>query len=517
MKNVIFIVVDALKYGLVGGKHNARPSHTPLIDDFFSEGMHFHNVHSVSFPTQFAMPGILAGQLPLSNGGYHLGISGRGETLADWYKRRGYKTIGITTDYHTSSCYGYGKGFDEYLELHDVAWHANAVWRNDLSYLAAKKKLLGMPDEAALYYAKKKLNAYIPYAVDFSRKRIEEQDGGKVAYAPQIDNWKFSKIEKLALEELHCLNRNGNEYAHKAMQGKSPWFNILPGLRLGPHYPDADYVLNRAMEILKGVSEPFFLYLHLTDVHGTLTEDLSGLGPISNDAIKFRRYPNSLNPYGRFEQRYEGQGERSDWRAVRFADYHLGHFLKKIKESSNKSETIVAMTADHGDHRAERYGYGAHYGVSDHLNFYDELTHVPFMVYDGKNSGDFFNLLSTEDTGMILKNIVKEDKYLSKIVSDSSREWVISEHATPGVCAIPFKPIKIAVRSNSKKLVYIDMPSQRFGKSEVIQAYDLNHDPLEKINMRLHVESDHEFRQLKEIAKERANVIRSHKEPCNVI
>lgn len=481
MKHVVLVTVDALKNALVGSDCAAGTSTTPRIDSFFSGGARFHRAFAASFPTQFAMPGLMLGDLPLDGGGYHLGVTARGTTLAERFKARGYRTVALTTDYHTSACYGYSRGFDLYLDLHDPAWHANAVKRNDLDFLSAKGALFGIPDAERDRLAAAKLSAYLPFLPRFLRRREAEIRDGRVG-GPQIDNWRFEALAGMADSEAAAFAEDPSAYLRRVQAGDSAWFATLPNLRVGPHYPDADDVLERALEHVRPGEEPLFLWVHLTDVHGTLTEDLAGLRPPSDADGALRRDATLGSPFGRLPQRYPGQGERSDWRAVRFLDACVGDFLMRVEARLGSDAFVAALSADHGDHRAERYGYGACDGISDHLNLFDELMHIPLLFRGPGCSGDYGDLVSILDIGSILLSL-SSGADVATCARARKRDCVVSEHAYPGSCAIPYKPLKIAVRSTEAKVVWFDPPDDRFGPARVVQAYDLVADPLEKTNL----------------------------------
>lgn len=511
MKSVVLVTIDALKNVLVGSEYGGSASATPELDDWFEGGARFHRVFAASFPTQFAMPGLILGDLPLDDGGYHNGIVGRGTTLAEKFAARGYRTLGVTTDYHTSGCYGYARGFDEFCDLHDPAWHANGIKRNDVDFLTGRGPALGIPPDVVNELIFAKLAKYLPFIVSFCERRAEEISSSERA-SIQIDNWNFARLLEIARAELESFERDPRAHVQRVLSGRSEWFSRLPQMRIGPHYPDADYVLDRAAELVStSAGKPFFLWVHLTDVHGTLTEDLTGLRPWDATDEDLRRDPRLGRPFGRYPQRYPGQGERSDWRVVRYADRQIASFFRRLQAECRPGELITAISADHGDHRAERYGYGATDGISDHLNFFDELMHIPLLI-KGAGQGSFDNLLSILDVGKLLLSLSSESN-LESCARSLQRRFVISEHACPGTCIIPYKPLKIAVRSDRAKVVWFDPPDSRFGPARVVQAYDLVADPLEKNN---HVDRPDELGKLDWLvhtARARAHKIRTQEPP----
>jgi hypothetical protein len=159
--------------------------------------------------------------------------------------------------------------------------------------------------------------------------------------------------------------------------------------------------------------------------------------------------------------------------------------------------------------------YGTDYGSSDHLNFYDELLHIPLLFAQIHPENDKVskrahnaNLCSSTSVGDILF-----DNVVSSSLADSSTyhsEYVIAESACAGPCIMGLKPIKIAVRSKTHKLVYFDSPMNEFGHSHVIQFFDLALDPHEKRNLYDSEHGNKIFRDLYDIARQRADTVRAN-------
>jgi arylsulfatase A-like enzyme len=58
-----------------------------------------------------------------------------------------------------------------------------------------------------------------------------------------------------------------------------------------------------------------------------------------------------------------------------YLDYHIGKLLNKLDELGLKNNTIIIITADHGE---EFYEHG---GFDHGLTLYEEVIHVPFIIY----------------------------------------------------------------------------------------------------------------------------------------
>jgi arylsulfatase A-like enzyme len=136
-----------------------------------------------------------------------------------------------------------------------------------------------------------------------------------------------------------------------------------------------------------GARAPFFLYLHLMDVHGPYTahqrdyfavRNSPGLGPdhrLSND--EFDR----IQPYLRkpdWAKQPEARFVRT-WRAryaagVRAADRQIGAFLDRLRTHPRWANTVVILTSDHGEELFD-------HGNWDHgFSLYEHQLQVPLIV-----------------------------------------------------------------------------------------------------------------------------------------
>lgn len=147
----------------------------------------------------------------------------------------------------------------------------------------------------------------------------------------------------------------------------------------GHHYARAQTINERALDWLDDISEdPFFLWNHYMDVHGPyeppepyrsqfLNDDVS-----ENEALtlydRALEDPDSIDESERRLLRNLYDGE------ICYTDAQIGAFLDALAERGLLENSVVLVTADHGD------GLGDHgqYGHPRHL--YEELVRVPFVA-----------------------------------------------------------------------------------------------------------------------------------------
>ena len=129
--NIVLVVLDALRFDRMGSS-GYKPALTPSLDRFAKEGANCSSNYSVGCPTQMAMPGIFTSSLPFDYGGYTEGIYGRPYSFVELLKASGYETFGVTTVSHTSSYFGYNRGFDDYVNMFTIPSWLQTVYATKL-------------------------------------------------------------------------------------------------------------------------------------------------------------------------------------------------------------------------------------------------------------------------------------------------------------------------------------------------------------------------------------------------
>lgn len=124
---------------------------------------------------------------------------------------------------------------------------------------------------------------------------------------------------------------------------------------------------------------PFFMWLHYMDVHypfappSQFFEEL-GYDSLSKSRIaelngKMQEEPDKLTDedVNDLLKLYDGE--------IRFTDHYIGELLNNLEQWGILDETIVIITADHGE------AFGEHERFGHHPYLYDELLRVPLIVY----------------------------------------------------------------------------------------------------------------------------------------
>jgi len=233
---------------------------------------------------------------------------------------------------------------------------------------------------------------------------------------------------------------------------------------------------NFVISWVKNQQPPFFLWILLMDTHSPYIPPK-----------KFRCWSNFLDIYKLNWKLYRGgftspnfnerekQGIISIYDdTIRYADSFVGNLLEDLSDY----DPIFIITADHGE------GFGEHGFYGHPPMLYEELCHVPLIIYNAGVKGRIkepVSLLGIAPT--ILELIGEENEFTSKSLLSKGGEWVIVKAFGE----------KIAVRGQEWKYIR--------GQKEGGELYNLKRDPREQENL---------VNEYPDLAEKMKNVIESH-------
>jgi arylsulfatase A-like enzyme len=261
------------------------------------------------------------------------------------------------------------------------------------------------------------------------------------------------------------------------------------------HYAPADTVTGEAMNWLAHRPTPFFAWLHYMDLHYPYAPPERHLHSILPGGINKRLQADllvrSLEDPGSVSQT-EAQLLRALYNAgLLYIDESVGQLLASLSEMDLQDDTIVILTADHGEEFLEhgRFGHGGDIHVLQEdraqIRLFDELLHVPLLVRPANESEwsrDVDTLVSLIDLPPTIVDLLglkpagqwqgRSLKALARGPADPVREGVFSEYAIRAEAAR--YPV-VSYRTSSWKFIY----DGAFGRHHL---YDLAADPTEQHN-----------------------------------
>ena len=227
--------------------------------------------------------------------------------------------------------------------------------------------------------------------------------------------------------------------------------------------PNADKINQRAFSWIKNQKGKFFLWLHYMDVHDPYAPlSYENQSELLYLITKYRDFPNMLT-----KQEIDKLIILYDLE-IKVVDNAIKNLVNNLKELNLIKNSIIIISADHGEEFGEHDAYGHGQEFKPHL--YDECIHVPLIIYGIEEKGIIIDkqvqLLDLSPTICELLNLPIPTSFLGKSLfkDDDKGIIIISE-------------FEIAYRTKDYKLI-ISKSSK--DKNEL---YDLKNDPFEKNNI----------------------------------
>lgn len=418
--NIAFIVLDCVRADHVGC-YGYPYGTTPNLDAFASSSTRFVDDVSAGVWTLPSMASILTGLYPAQHGMNRPDrpLSAALETVPQLLDRHGYRTAGFSANPHIGRAFGLDRGFQEFHEFWGVAGSSGSV-----AQLA-----------------------------DRSYRRLRP-------------------LARSTVKRSQALTR-----AHMAFQKRRAWGNDQSGSRLAE-------AAAAWMRDAQRRDRPFFAMLHFMEAHVPYAPPIehadrflsaseqSRVRALDHDAMAFLAGANPLSPedFGLILQLYDA--------TVSYGDELLGRVLDAAGD-----ETLVIVTADHGNH------FGDH-GLSGHFfSVYEPLSRVPLVVrHPDLPAGvvgrpvQSVDIAATvlEAAGLALLGLPA----VSLCASSDPRPYLVSEYLDPDLSRFA------RFRSFDPAVYRRELRALRQGSFKYIRAsdgqeelYDLSNDPAEQLDL----------------------------------
>ncbi|OYR68908.1 hypothetical protein DJ79_04615 [Halorubrum ezzemoulense] len=263
-------------------------------------------------------------------------------------------------------------------------------------------------------------------------------------------------------------------------------------------YAGAGTISEKAVEWIEteGSNSNFFMWLHYMDVHYPFTPDRDsllelGMEPFSKSRIAELNARMQENPEELSESEvvdllalYDGE--------IRYTDAQIRRVVEVLEANGLLEDTIVILTADHGE------AFGEHGQFGHHPELYDELLKVPLLVYGPDVSPRRVSQqVSLIDLGPTIYDLVGIDTP-SKVQGTSFAPLLAGEQIDEPVAVITAaRDDRLACRSSEWKYFWrVD--------EDTTELYDLTSDPNETTDVsEQHPDVADSFREILEAHLER--------------
>jgi len=351
--NIILITIDALRadhLGFMGYSKNVSQN----LDNLAKDSSVFKEAFSVGPNTPHSFPAILTSTYPLDFKGVRK-IERPRKLISEVLKEKGYVTAAFHDNPYLSSSFGYNRGW-EYFE-----------------YSAS-------PVGSALFPRKSFLSKIRSFLISAFKKNFNKIS---LKLFPQI----FFKVMYL-------------KYKLKVSKEE---FEV-----------PAEDINNKIFDFISAQKEnSFFLWAHYMDVHSPYFPSgkyeskilsysdfvaawLAGYLEFSKNRI-FRKF---IQPYFKKAIEFYDNG-------ISYFDSEFGKLLDFLKREDIYDDTIIIITADHGEEFLD-HGEGFH-----KPKLYNELLHVPLIIRIPGKRGEIYNKVSLIDIPSTVCSLLgfKEDSF----------------------------------------------------------------------------------------------------------
>lgn len=339
--NILLLTIDCLRYDRCGFNGHERNT-TPTLDRLAQESMIFDAAVAPGPRTSESVPGILAGVLSADCMFYdelaYKAIPTETPTIATWLQDHGYRTLAAVSNPQLSPIRNFDHGFDQFANLRVESQGDQFETRSD-----------NQPTEG----------------VAALRSRLRDPIRERIR---KIDTRLFDPSELAFLLE-------------RTIRGWSDW----------PTIPGED-VATRLMSMLDSTDDnlPFFAWSHFNDLHAPLHPRRVREGGLLGAPSNLTQYRWDLRRVGnRYEPNYGAMYDSM----LRYIDNRIGDIVKYFQKNGLWKDTIIIVTADHGEALYDRGVYGhaagkdryAYDATRDYM--FDELLHIPLLVREPGRTG----------------------------------------------------------------------------------------------------------------------------------
>jgi arylsulfatase A-like enzyme len=531
-RNVLFLTVDALTYERLG-YGGASPGPSPAMDRLLAGGVSFTRMYATGCPTMFACPAIFTSTLPLDDGGYGMGIRGRGTSFVELFHDAGYRTGGFCTGFYPGRIYGYDRGFDEYHEFFELGLFQKILRGLYLDYLTSMRNRGELEPDQCVETLRSWLTEFLPALRRYCAEKVAEVREGRVAASPYLHDRCFESVGDWARIEARRFEVDPAGYADALLREghEESAFDILPrftrrgrgtrrvrridgwleehgtGLTQPQLGPSGRYVVEQLQRWIdrQPEGEPWFAWAHLIDCHDlnfTSHDTAASPAELRAELRRADRLRRAL-----LAERGENAGNVQYDLSVQYADACVERLLGFLDERGLREDTLVVLTSDHG---GWKNGWPARPAGTDYMSFFDEQYHVPLVLSHPdlapRRVEGLASALDLAPTLLSMVGLPVPAGYRGEVATAPGwpgRPFVQMEHMGSGPCDFRTKNLQLCLRTLREKIVCETPPIWSDGEGALLARYDLAADALEQENLAESGEFPPELTWLVDVAERR--------------
>jgi len=495
-RNVLYFLIDSLRYDVFKNRDEARelvPNLSKLIDKGF-----VHKITSNGMITTLALPSIFTQTYPFDYGGINYGIKQRPKSFVELIKQEGYVTHYITTHYTTGPRRDYERGFDFTRGIYDNESIIEMYLRHIFSYeielcergeiseeelLSSLQKNFGVILKYAEWSGVGIKKTFMPRRLQIPSRKMSQQYRAERELLTFNPEAVLEKIKNIPTSQYY-LSLGIEKLKYRLIIWR--YFELLQsisnrlfkmvtrsGLTLFHDYvsPIAREAIDEALKFMKPSREPWFIMLHVMDVHQG-----ANIRRLGNFIYKLHYFPKLF----RIRKRYGG--ERNIWYdiSLMYVDSQAKRLINKLEELDLFDDTVIMVSGDHG--RGWDPGRDIKYQSELGLRTYYEQINAALIFSNGSCDPSFEGLhdgMSISATLLDELGIAPDCTFKGISVYKQGRKAVITEGYERRNCDLTRRDLAFTVTGKDLKL----MVKLKKDQLKTVRLYDLKTDPNEFINM----------------------------------
>lgn len=379
-ENIILLIFDTLRSDALSCY--AGTNETPAFERVARQGTLFERAYAAGPGTPISHAALFSGQYPSTSGVVdQTEIPDDVPLMAEQFSERGYDTFRIPGPVRMGSQWGYDRGFDTYYEV-----HTDDHPRQDTPEYF--KRILTDPE-------------YRKYLIKDLWKTLTEGPDSYTSF--KFDLIKHQITNQLSEPFFVMMN---TVLAHSPYDSPRPYMEEAtpeldrPPLHMLEYLKDGDPRINK-----EGIRPERIYHAQTTDGIAKYLSDPSYLTSAELDFLR---------------KWYDA--------CVQCLDDRLDFFLDWFEDSEYAENTILVITADHGEH------FGEHDLLVHSHGLFKENLHVPLLmkgpgIPSGKRYQDFASLVDVFDTVCdVTHNEMPTETDGNSLFSEETRNSVYAEH-----------------------------------------------------------------------------------------
>lgn len=217
--------------------------------------------------------------------------------------------------------------------------------------------------------------------------------------------------------------------------------------------------------------DKFFVWIHYMDAHVPYKPPKDFRPPISSVKMSnlSRKIMNkediSDSELKQLMELYNG--------GIKYVDHEIKHLIDELDEMKILEDTIIIITADHGEEFGEHEGF-----IHSPVKLYDELIHVPLIIHNSGYCGTIDEPVSLIDIAPTIMDVLNlpnvktfQGKSLIPIINGKGNYGIVSEGLEPDG-----GKMVVAYRTKGWKCILDEVRNKK-------ELYNIEEDPKETNNL----------------------------------